>query len=394
MGASSGADAVRWLLEVSHTLPPADLGDAVAQAMASLGATASCMFLIDHDHLRMHPFGPGADDHDPVDLDTTIAGRAFTAERTQTATTPAGVRLWVPLIDGTARLGVVAVDLPEDRDDGDTVGAVQELASLVALLIITKGHYTDALEQVRRHRSMTLAAELQRASLPPVALVTSEVAVAGVLQPAYEVAGDTFDYALDPDGLHVAVVDSVGHDLDSSMISHLVQGSLRNSRRNGLDVVESYEVADAALAAMYPDQRFATAAFGHLALDTGRFRWIAAGHPPPLLVRGGRVVGEAPAEPSLPLGLRGRTPSVNELVLERGDALLLYTDGVTEGGVRGGERFGLDRLVDLLGRVMLSGVSPAELLRRLVKAVLEHTAHELHDDTTLVLVQRRDGHPT
>jgi hypothetical protein len=73
---------------------------------------------------------------------------------------------------------------------------------------------------------------------------------------------------------------------------------------------------------------------------------------------------------------------VNEVVLERGDALLFYTDGVTEGGARGGERFGVDRLVDLLGRTLLSGMPPAELLRRLVAAVLEHTAYELHDDTT------------
>lgn len=95
--------------------------------------------------------------------------------------------------------------------------------------------------------------------------------------------------------------------------------------------------------------------------------------------------------PALPIGLGGGTTPVNEVVLERGDALLFYTDGVTEGGARGGERFGLDRLVDLLGRTLLAGLQPAELLRRLVTAVLEHTAYELHDDTTLLLVQRRDG---
>jgi serine phosphatase RsbU (regulator of sigma subunit) len=52
----------------------------------------------------------------------------------------------------------------------------------------------------------------------------------------YEVAGDSFDYALNTDVLHVAIVDSVGHDIESSVISHLVNGSLRNSRRNGRDL--------------------------------------------------------------------------------------------------------------------------------------------------------------
>ena len=78
-------------------------------------------------------------------------------------------------------------------------------------------------------------------------------------------------------------------------------------------------------------------------------------------------------------------------MLDPGDAVVLYTDGVTEGGVRGGERFGLDRFVDVLGRVLDEGLPPAEVLRRLVTAVLEHSAHELHDDMGIVLVQRRDG---
>ena len=76
-------------------------------------------------------------------------------------------------------------------------------------------------------------------------------------------------------------------------------------------------------------------------------------------------------------------------MLEPGDGLVLYTDGVTEGGARGGERFGLERFVELLDGVLVEGLPPAEVLRRLVKAVLEHTAYELHDDAGIVLVQRR-----
>jgi serine phosphatase RsbU (regulator of sigma subunit) len=212
-----------------------------------------------------------------------------------------------------------------------------------------------------------------------------------MLQPAYEVAGDSFDYARDTGGMHVVVIDSVGHDLDSSLISHLVQGSLRNSRRNGLDITEAYSAADEALSAMFPDPRFATAAFGGS-------NWRAVGSAGSR--RGirrrcscgadGSSARRRPCRPSRSAWGAGTTP-VNEVVLERGDALLFYTDGVTEGGARGGERFGLDRLVDLLGRTLLAGLQPAELLRRLVTAVLEHTAYELHDDTTLLLVQRRDG---
>lgn len=384
-------DPVGWLLEVSHTLPPAELNHAVGRALAGQGAAGVQMYIVDHDHLRLHPFGvPGAPTT-AMEVDGTVAGRAFAWERTHTEPTgEGGQRVWVPLIDGTARLGVLGVDLPHAEADDATLRTVQRVASLAAELLISKGQYTDVIELSRRHRPMSLGAELQRSNLPPVALVTDQVAVAGVLQPAYDVAGDSFDYALNHDGLHVAILDSVGHDLDSSLISHLVHGSLRNSRRLGLGLVDAYTAADEALAQRYADQRFATAAFGRLEPDTGRFCWISAGHPAPLLLRGESVEGEAPIEPTVPIGLLHRSvPTINEVVLAPGDGLVLYTDGVTEGGARGGERFGLDRFVELLNGVLGEGLPPAELLRRLVKAVLEHTAYELHDDAGIVLVQRR-----
>jgi serine phosphatase RsbU (regulator of sigma subunit) len=185
------------------------------------------------------------------------------------------------------------------------------------------------------------------------------------------------------------MIDSVGHDLQSSMVSHLVSSALRNARRNGLDLPDAYRAADEAVRHIFPDLHFATAAFGHLDLRTGAFRWVSAGHPPPILVRGGTVVGEAPLTPIVPIGLNAREVVVNEVALEPGDAVLLYTDGVTEGGARGTERFGLARLVDLLGRGLHEDLPLAEVVRRLVIAVMEHTAYELHDDTTLLLIDYR-----
>jgi serine phosphatase RsbU (regulator of sigma subunit) len=384
-------DPVGWLLDVSHTLPPAELGDAVVRAITDFGATDACVYLVDHDQLRLHPYALAVADRPSFPIDDSPGGRAFAWERTQVEPHHGGVRLWVPLVDGTARLGVLSVDGPA-APDPDMAHTVEQVAGLAAELVISKGRYTDESELARRHRPMTLAAELQRSNLPPVALVTDAVAVAGVVQPAYSVAGDSFDYALNRDALHVAILDSVGHDLSSALISHLVQGSLRNSRRRALDLVAAYAEADAALGAQFPDLRFATSVFGELDVSSGRFRWISAGHPPPLVVRGQRVVGEAPTVPAVPIGLRyGKEPQVNEVALEPGDAVVLYTDGVTEGGVRGGERFGLERFVDVLDRVIVEGLPPAEVLRRLVTAVLDHTAHELHDDMCIVLLQRRDG---
>jgi hypothetical protein len=285
-------DALAWLLGASHRLAPAELVGAATRALDGLGVQSSHLFLIDHDQMALHPLGPDPEASTSLDIDGTIGGRAFALEQAITVPTDEGVRTWFPLIDGTARLGVMYVDLDATAAADEAIGRRLELvASLVAELLVSKAQYTDAFELVRRRKAMSLEAELQRGNLPPVSLVTPQVTVAGLLLPAYEVAGDSFDYALNAEALDVAIIDSVGHELESSLISHLVQGSLRNSRRNGLGLADAYAVADAAVRRIFPDLRFATAAFGRLGLDSGRFRWVCAGHPRPLLVRRSKVVG-------------------------------------------------------------------------------------------------------
>jgi serine phosphatase RsbU (regulator of sigma subunit) len=107
-----------------------------------------------------------------------------------------------------------------------------------------------------------------------------------------------------------------------------------------------------------------------------------------LLVRGGRVIGGLAAEPSLPLGLGGHPAEAARAVLEPGDRLLIFSDGMVEAHARGGEPFGEDRLADLLGRETLAGLDVAETVRRLIHAVLNHHAYRLSDDATVVLVER------
>ena len=386
---ASGApalDVLSWLLDEAHELAPADLGELLEAAFVQVGALSARLYLSDHDQMALNPLADG--EGTSFRIDGTIAGRAFALETT--CAVPAGdtVRLWVPVLNGTARLGVMAVDFAT-APDAALVRKVETVAALAAQLIETKDSYTDIIEVGRRGREMSLAAELQRRNLPPVALVTPHAVVSGILEPAYDVAGDTFDYALNADALHVAVIDSVGHDLGSSVISHLVHGSLRNSRRNGDDLPGTYARADQAVTSVFRELTFATAAFGRLDLTSGTFHWVSAGHPPPLVVRARKVVHEAATVPSLPIGLGGPGATVNEVTLDPGDMLLLYTDGVVEGGARGSERFGLDRLIDLLARNLLAELPPAETLRRLARAVLDHSAHELRDDLTLVLVEYR-----
>jgi phosphoserine phosphatase RsbU/P len=107
----------------------------------------------------------------------------------------------------------------------------------------------------------------------------------------------------------------------------------------------------------------------------------------PLLLRGRKVVAELSCEAVLPFGLGDGAPEPGICDLEPDDVVLLYTDGVTEARTAGGELFGLERLTDLLEREAASGRTAEELLRRLVRSVLDHQAGGLRDDATLLLVQ-------
>jgi phosphoserine phosphatase RsbU/P len=102
---------------------------------------------------------------------------------------------------------------------------------------------------------------------------------------------------------------------------------------------------------------------------------------------GRKVVAELSCEPALPFGLGDSPPDPSTDELQPDDAVLFYTDGVVEARTPDGELFGLNRLADLLEREAASGQPAEEMLRRLVRAVLNHQAGGLRDDATLMLVQ-------
>ena len=213
--------------------------------------------------------------------------------------------------------------------------------------------------------------------------------VAGLLEPAYEVGGDCLDYALNSGSLSLAVFDAMGHGLPSSIISSLAVGAYRHARRALVPLEDLFRTMDHAVAALMGDA-FVTALAAELDVRTGLLRWVTAGHPCPVVIRNGSVLPDAEQSSSLPvgLGLIAHEESVpNEMSLQPGDRVLLYTDGVVEARSPEGEEFGLDRLMDLLIRESASGLLASEVLRRLVRTCLEFQGGRLRDDATLLLLE-------
>ncbi len=101
----------------------------------------------------------------------------------------------------------------------------------------------------------SLAAEIQRRLLPAAFnCEADQFTLAGCLEPAGEVGGDTFDFSLDRNTLHVSMTDAMGHTVESALLATLVVGALRNARRRGAGLIEQAQSAHEALLAYAPAQ--------------------------------------------------------------------------------------------------------------------------------------------
>jgi len=359
-----------------------DLHRVLAAACGPVPAWDPVIYLADFAHQVLFPLAEGVAEEEVA---TTMAGRAFAAGQPVSSQRDGSVRVWVPVVEQTTRTGVLAVTVP---DASEAVLAQAELLGVFAgLAVAAAARVSDIPHLRRRGRDMSLPAGMQWDLLPPLSARTAGALIAGVLEPAYDIAGDAFDYAVNGPDLHFAIIDGMGHGIGSTLLTGLAVGAYRHARRDGAPVAGIHAAIDAALAGYYDDLSFATGIIGRLAAGSGRLEWSCAGHPRPLLLRGRNVVAELGCDPTLPFGLGDGTPEPRIEQLEPDDAVLLYTDGVVEARTPDGELFGLDRLADLLEREAASGQSAEEVLRRLVLAVLEHQAGGLRDDATLLLVQ-------
>jgi hypothetical protein len=385
------------VLRRTHLSAPEELACILAEEARRIGVGSLVIYLIDYEQRTLVPVpAPDARGSAPLAVEGTVAGRAFASTRMlDIEAAPAeGRRLWVPLLDGTERIGVLRVTVEGSSRVSEALMAVCErYAHFIALLVVSKSAYTDYFESLRRRSAMTLASELIWELVPPLVLASEDFVLSALLEPCYDVGGDAFDYALDEGVLHVAVFDAMGHGLPAAGMVSLALSAYRHSRRVGDGPAAAYAAIDAALLGHGLASRFVTALIAELDLDSGQMRWVSAGHPAPMLLRSGRLVKLLDVAPSPPIGLGlGSGPAVEGLEsLEPGDMVLFYTDGLTEARRPGGELFTVERLGEFIEREAASGHAAPETLRRLRAAIIERGAGALHDDATAVLVEWQRG---
>lgn len=386
---AAALEALVSLLHRTHLQPPDVLPDAVDAAIAHLKVRA-VMYLADHSDTMLVPMvRAGAARPATLPVDSTLAGRAYRLLTVQTTVVGEVPLLWMPIIDGVERLGVlqVAVTDPNQIEDAPFLRDLWSFAHLLGHLVPILDKYGDAVDAVRRQARRTVSAELIWQLLPPLTSGTDNVVVSGRLEPASKVGGDVFDYALSDTLAQFAILDATGHDLHSGLAAATALAAYRNARRQGHDLVEQTEAIHRAISDEFSGRTYATGVLGTLALDTGRLRYIAAGHPPPLLLRHGHVVKHLGSGRRPLLGLDVQAADVADEWLEPDDVVVLYTDGITEARDANREFFGLDRLVDFLEREAADGVPLPEVVRRVSRRILEHQDGVLQDDATILLIQ-------
>jgi hypothetical protein len=232
--------AGEMMLEVlrrTHLSAAPDLAAVVAEEGRTIGVDPLVLYLLDHEQKSLVPVpGPGSNGREPLPVHGSVAGRAFGSISIIDLEADGGRCVWLPLLDGTERLGVVQMTFAgRDRPLPRPFRALCErYVHLIATLISNKDLYSDFFKLVRRRHSMTMASELLWDLVPPQVLATDRFVLAAVLEPCYDIGGDAYDYAInDPGVLHFAVFDSMGHGLPAAGASALALAAYRHRRRRG-----------------------------------------------------------------------------------------------------------------------------------------------------------------
>lgn len=276
----------------------------------------------------------------------------------------------------------------------DEAGRVTHHEGLIA--DITERKAAEARAREVQERELELARDVQQHLLPSRFPSLGRVEVEVLSQPSQQLGGDYYDVLPVDDRHHGFVIADVsGKGAPAALMMAACRASLRLCAPGELSPAAVLRRVNRALQPDMPPGMYITLFYGILNLDTLALRFCRAGHEPAMVLRagggapvllgdGGMALGMAPDE------LFDATLDEGRVILEAGDLLALYTDGINEACNAAGEEFGRDRLADVLRRHQREPL--AEILRRVDRYLRQFcTLAPRHDDRALLIVRAGSG---
>lgn len=377
------------LLAAAESAPPGESVAVIAHDLRKrFGAERVSFLFVDLMGQRLlrlsaHDEGGTAGAAERIDLQGSVYDTVLRSQRRHVEPDgQGGRRVICPVTNRGDCIGVLEVTL--QYADDTVLQQISDAAHALAYIIVTDRRFTDLYHAGRRTTRTSLAAEIQHQLLPSASCCEApQFTLAAGLVPADDIGGDTYDFTLDRDTLHLSITDAMGHDTDSALLATLVTGALRGARRTGCDALHQAIRAHEAL--LTHSRGLATGQLLCVRLETGTCELVNAGHPWPLRLRDGAAeVEEVKLAINLPFGVAAPTSyQLQELQLRPGDRLVLLTDGMLDRGAAA---------VDLASIVRDTRAShPREAIRTLTTAVLDACRGNLEDDATVLLL---DWHGT
>lgn len=233
-----------------------------------------------------------------------------------------------------------------------------------------------------------LASEIQTSLLPKQSVITPELRIFALLRPAHLVGGDWYDYFPTDGKLAFSIGDASGKGVPAALLATFIMTSLANELKSGLSLATIINKVNDSTKNRFRREDFATLIFGTIAKDGSLVEYLVGGHELPLHYQVKTASWKLiKCPPGLPMGIKDRLSIRSQsLKLDRGDKLLMYSDGLYDIKNKNGQRLSLEEIQDWLQKN--SELSSDKLITGLVDFAVEFGHGEVLDDIAVLIIKR------
>jgi sigma-B regulation protein RsbU (phosphoserine phosphatase) len=291
--------------------------------------------------------------------------------------------------------GNFEVPLPyiKHRDEiGNLRDAMEDMQHSLAKYVSELQETTASKAAIEQE--LKTAHDIQMAMLPkifPPFPERDDIDIYGQLTPAKDVGGDLFDFFILDEKLYFCIGDVSGKGVPASLVMAVTRSLFRNVAAHTSEPDRIAAALNEVLSEGNETNMFVTAFVGILDLGNGQMRYCNAGHDAPLLV--GQGVGMVPCDANLPLGVMpGYRYTLQELTIERGTTIFLYTDGLNEAEDADHVQFGIQRVQNVAERLLEAGKNqPVTMVKQMAEEVHNFVGEaEQSDDLTMLAIRRSE----